>query len=56
MFFLYRQFREYMIIIGQKEVDAGEISVRSRDQGDVGSMSVVQLIERLKEELSGSCK
>lgn len=46
----------YMIIIGQKEVDAEEISVRSRDYGDVGSMSVSQLIEQFKEELGGSCK
>ncbi len=43
----------YMIIIGQREVDAGEISVRSRDHGDVGSMSVLHLIERFKEELGG---
>jgi threonyl-tRNA synthetase len=43
----------YMIIIGQKEVDAGEISVRNRDHGDVGSMLISQFIESLQEEVSG---
>lgn len=42
----------YMLIIGQKEVDAGEISVRSRDRGDVGSMSVSKFIEDLQEEMN----
>lgn len=46
----------YMIIIGQKEVDAGGISIRSRDRGDMGNMLISQLIEQLKEELGGSCK
>ena len=41
----------YMIIIGQKEVEAGEISVRSRDHGDMGSMLISQLIEQFKELL-----
>ncbi len=35
----------YMIIVGQKEVDAGEISVRSRDHGDLGSMPISQFME-----------
>lgn len=43
----------YMIIIGQKEVEAGEISVRSRDRGDMGSMLVLQLVEQFKEEIGG---
>ncbi|MGN1188372.1 MAG: threonine--tRNA ligase [Lachnospiraceae bacterium] len=41
----------YMIIIGQKEIDAGEISVRSRDSGDVGCMSISQFLESLREEM-----
>lgn len=40
----------YMIIIGQKEVDSGEVSVRSRDSGDMGNMLISQLIEKLQEE------
>ncbi len=42
----------YMLIIGQKEVDACEISVRSRDRGDLGSMQVSKFIEALKEEMN----
>ena len=38
----------YMIIIGQKEVDAGKISVRSRERGDVASMLISQFIESLQ--------
>lgn len=41
----------YMIIIGQKEVDAGEISVRKRDAGDMGSMNMGQFIDRLEKEM-----
>ena len=41
----------YMVIIGQKEVDEAKISVRSRDEGDMGSMSACQFIEKLKEEI-----
>ena len=41
----------YMLIIGQKEVDAGEISVRSRDCGDKGSMLITQFIGNLQEEM-----
>lgn len=40
----------YMIIYGQKEKDEGSVSVRSRDSGDLGSMSVDTLIGRIKEE------
>lgn len=40
----------YMIIVGQKEMDAGEISVRGREEGDMGSMGVGQFLEMLKAE------
>ncbi len=42
----------YMIIIGQKEVDAGKISVRSRELGDVGSMKLSDFMERLSDEIN----
>ncbi|MBE5876215.1 MAG: threonine--tRNA ligase [Lachnospiraceae bacterium] len=42
----------YMLIIGQKEVDAGEVSVRRCDRGDLGSMSVSKFIEDLLDEMS----
>ena len=43
----------YMVIVGQKEMDANEISVRERDDGDMGSIGVVQFIEKLKAEGKG---
>ena len=40
----------YMVIVGQKEVDAEEVSVRSCDCGDMGNMSVAKFVERMQEE------
>jgi threonyl-tRNA synthetase len=40
----------YMLIVGQKEMDAGEISVRKRDEGDLGSMGMQKFIRLLKVE------
>lgn len=40
----------YMLVIGDKEVEAGSVSVRSREHGDLGSMSVDDLLQRLKQE------
>ncbi len=40
----------YMLIVGQKEMDAGEISVRKRDEGDLGSMGMQKFIRLLKAE------
>ena len=37
----------YMLIIGQKEAESGMVSVRSREDGELGSMSISELIERL---------
>lgn len=41
----------YMVIIGQKEAEAGEISVRKRDGGDMGCMAVWQFIDILNKEM-----
>ncbi len=41
----------YMLIIGQKEADSREVSVRSRDRGDLGSSSIGQLLENLQKEI-----
>lgn len=40
----------YMLVIGEKEMNAGNVSVRSRDRGDLGSMSMEQLLALLQEE------
>ncbi|RDU24880.1 threonine--tRNA ligase [Anaerosacchariphilus polymeriproducens] len=40
----------YMLIIGQKEIEKGSISVRSRDYNQMGSMSLNDFVEFIKEE------
>ena len=40
----------YMAIIGEKELEAGTVSVRSRDHGDLGSLSVADFVARLADE------
>lgn len=41
----------YMLLIGQREADSGEVSVRSRDRGDEGSMPLSRFIGKLQEEM-----
>ncbi len=42
----------YMIIIGDKEIKNNYISVRKHRQGDVGSLSLKQFIEDLKQKIN----
>ena len=41
----------YMLIIGDKEIEAGAVSVRSRKEGDLGAVSVDALLNKLKTEI-----
>lgn len=41
----------YMVIVGQKEAENNEISVRSRKNGDLGSMSLEAFTENLQTEI-----
>ncbi len=41
----------YMLIVGDKEVQAGAVGVRSRKDGDVGAVSVDEFIKNIKEEI-----
>lgn len=40
----------YMLIVGQKEAEAGKVSVRCRENGDVGIMSIEEFVEVLRRE------
>ena len=40
----------YMLIIGEKEVEANAVGVRSRKEGDIGQMQTVDFISKIKEE------
>lgn len=42
----------YMLIVGQKEQDAGEVSIRHRRQGDLGSLTVETFLDKLSEEIA----
>ncbi|WP_028829119.1 threonine--tRNA ligase [Proteocatella sphenisci] len=40
----------YMIIVGEKEVNEGNVSVRSRDGGELGSLSIQEFVDKLVKE------
>ncbi|MEE1389380.1 MAG: threonine--tRNA ligase [Clostridia bacterium] len=41
----------YMLIVGEKEVEANAVGVRSRKDGDIGAMSVEDFINKIEEEI-----
>jgi len=41
----------YQVIVGDKEVQANKVAVRSRKGEDLGQMSVAELVDKLKREL-----
>lgn len=41
----------YMAVVGPKEAEASQLSLRDRIEGDLGSMPVAQAIARLREEI-----
>ena len=41
----------YMIVVGQKEMERGSVSVRKRDLGDVGNIELNEFITLLKSEM-----
>jgi len=40
----------YMLIVGDKEVEADSVGVRERTGGDVGAMGVAEFVEKLAGE------
>ena len=41
----------YMLILGEKEVEAGAVGVRARKEGDIGAMPIQDFIAKLQEEI-----
>ena len=39
----------YMVVLGDKEIESGTVSVRERHEGDLGSWPVEQLAEKIRE-------
>ncbi|MBI2050067.1 MAG: threonine--tRNA ligase, partial [Candidatus Staskawiczbacteria bacterium] len=41
----------YILIIGDKEIQSGSVSVRQRSKGEIGQMKLDKFIEKIKEEI-----
>lgn len=42
----------YMLVLGDKEAEAGHVAVRSRKEGDMGSMPLDEFIEKILSEIN----
>ena len=40
----------YMLVIGDKEMEAGTVSLRSRKEGDLGAMPVADVVAKISAE------
>ena len=40
----------YMLIIGDKEMEEGTVSVRMREKGDVGAMPLAEFVAKVRRE------
>ncbi len=41
----------YMVIMGEKEKESGQISVRSKKEGDLGAMKLKDFLKKIKKEI-----
>ena len=41
----------YMLVVGDKEIEANAVAVRSRKEGDLGQVNKEEFLERMKEEI-----
>ncbi|MCX6721638.1 MAG: His/Gly/Thr/Pro-type tRNA ligase C-terminal domain-containing protein [Candidatus Staskawiczbacteria bacterium] len=41
----------YLLIVGDKEIEAKSVSVRERGKGDLGAMANDKFIDKIKEEI-----
>lgn len=46
----------YMLVLGEKEVEANSVAIRSREEGDIGTMSVDDFREKLVKEIENKTK
>ncbi|CAI8010787.1 Threonine--tRNA ligase [Geodia barretti] len=44
----------YMLVVGDREAEAGAAAVRTRDDGDLGALPMDEVVERLVGELDGT--
>ena len=41
----------YMLIVGAKEVETNTVSIRKRSEGEIGSLSIEDTVEKIKQEI-----
>ncbi len=41
----------YTIILGDKDIEAGKVTLESRDEGQIGQLSVEEVVKKLEEEI-----
>ena len=46
----------YMLVIGDKEIEANAVAVRSRKDGDLGQVKVEDFVKKIKEEIDTKSK
>lgn len=46
----------YMILVGDKDIEAGTISVRSRKNGDEGAVTIEEFTARIKDEIDNKVR
>jgi len=42
----------YMLIIGEKELESGEVSIRKQGEGDQGSMKIEEFAEFIQQDVN----
>ncbi|MFH1346932.1 MAG: His/Gly/Thr/Pro-type tRNA ligase C-terminal domain-containing protein, partial [Spirochaetota bacterium] len=42
----------YILVVGDKEIAADSVSIRQRSKGDLGTLKLNELIEKLKKEIN----
>lgn len=46
----------YMLVVGDKDIEAGTVAVRSRKSGDEGASTIEEFIERIQKEVAEKAK
>ena len=46
----------YMLVVGDKEIEANAVAVRSRKEGDLGQVNQAEFLEKMKEEIKNKVR
>ena len=46
----------YMLVVGAKEIEENTVAVRSREEGDMGTMTVGEFTEKIVKEIENKTK